>query len=191
VDAAQRNGNLAVFPSKTQELTTISFDAKPGQALFVSRLMHQLLSRLPIALLLSTVVACSAEGAGGAVTSKGGATSSGGNGFVLGGMDTGGNGTGTTGPYALPDGYTKADLGGHKLGEALMTTSNPTLSKCASEIRLSPRRRWLRPDRASRLSNLLRQRANHRPGETRSGGQEAAVLRHGRHGHTQADDQRG
>ena len=90
--------------------------------------MHQLLSRFAFTLLLSTVVACSAEGAGGAVTSKGGATSTGGSGFILGGMDTGGNGTGATGPYGLPDGYTKADLGGLKLGEALMTTSNPTLS---------------------------------------------------------------
>jgi fibro-slime domain-containing protein len=86
-------------------------------------------------LLLSPLVACSAGGAGGAeVTPQGGSSASGGSSFMLGGQQGGGDGGGSAGPYMLPAGYTKADLGGLKLGEALTTASHPTLSKCASEI---------------------------------------------------------
>ncbi len=62
--------------------------------------------------------------------SRGGSTSNGGSG---GGIVVGG-GSGGAAPYVLPDGYTKTDLGGLKLGEALTTTDSPTLEECAREI---------------------------------------------------------
>ena len=49
-----------------------------------------------------------------------------------GGAASGGSGGGA--PYMLPQGFNKAELGGFKLGEALTTTSSPTLSTCATEI---------------------------------------------------------
>ena len=60
-----------------------------------------------------------------------GGSSSGGSGIIVGG---GSGGSGGSAPYVLPDGYTPADLGGFKLGEALTTTSNPTLAECSTEI---------------------------------------------------------
>jgi fibro-slime domain-containing protein len=90
----------------------------------------------PLALLLA---ACSADG--GAIDGGGGDSGSGGSG--TGGSGTGsglnlgsggGSGGGPAKPYVLPDGYTKTDLGGFKLGEALTTASNPTLENCATEI---------------------------------------------------------
>lgn len=95
-------------------------------------------SVLPV--LLSTLLACSAEGGATDEGDKGG-SSSGGSGPILGGTGpilggSGGTASGGSGnaTYTLPAGYTKADLGGFKLGEALTSTSNPTLAKCTSEI---------------------------------------------------------
>jgi fibro-slime domain-containing protein len=93
---------------------------------------------VPLFTLLITALACSAEGgstddAGG----SGGSGASAGSGIVLGGTSTNGGATGDSGSssqYALPAGYTKADLGGFKLGEPLTSVSHPTLAKCASEI---------------------------------------------------------
>jgi fibro-slime domain-containing protein len=100
--------------------------------------MRPTLTRSSVPLLVLAIAACSAKGdpddEGGGAT--GGSSSSAGSGIVLGGKNgSGGAGNPTAGSsYILPAGYSKADLGGLKLGEALTTTSNPTLSKCASEI---------------------------------------------------------
>lgn len=101
------------------------------------------ITSLTLGLILGSL-ACSAESSGSGVE---GGSSNGGSGISLagagvmlggsvgsdgGGSDSGGSGG--SGPYTLPAGYTKADLGGFRLGEALTTTSNPTLGRCASEI---------------------------------------------------------
>jgi fibro-slime domain-containing protein len=100
--------------------------------------MRSTIALSSVPLLALAIVACSAKGDpdddGGGAT--GGSSSSAGSGIVLGGNNnsggTGNSAAGTT--YSLPAGYSKADLGGFKLGEALTTTSKPTLAACASEI---------------------------------------------------------
>lgn len=92
---------------------------------------------LPVCALLIAACGCSAEGGSdGDAGGSGGSGATAGGGIVLGGTTSGGGttGSGGSGPYMLPAGYTKADLGGFKLGEALTPGANPTLSKCASEI---------------------------------------------------------
>ncbi len=103
--------------------------------------MRSLFTLLSLSLTIA-LGACSAGGdpaegvdsgsgaSGGSTATSGGSTASGGSGVVVGGNGGGGGAA----PYMLPAGYTKADLGGLKLGEALTTASNPMLSTCASEI---------------------------------------------------------
>lgn len=91
--------------------------------------------------LLLVSLACSAGGepapgldSGGGASASGGANPSGGSGVVLGGSGGSGAGGASAAPYRLPAGYTKTDLGGFKLGEALTSSSSPSLSSCATEI---------------------------------------------------------
>jgi fibro-slime domain-containing protein len=84
-------------------------------------------------------LACSAGSKGGSVTTgpEGGSANGGGGGLILAGNSGsggGGDAQGGAAPYLLPSGYTKTDLGGLKLGDALTSTSNPSITKCASEL---------------------------------------------------------
>ncbi|HVY31010.1 MAG TPA: fibro-slime domain-containing protein [Polyangiaceae bacterium] len=86
-------------------------------------------------------LACSA-GSEGATVQSGGGSTNGGSSSSAGSLNLGDTSNGGTdaqggsgpGPYTLPADYTKADLGGLKLGDPLTTGSNPTIGKCASEI---------------------------------------------------------
>jgi fibro-slime domain-containing protein len=109
--------------------------------------MRTLLTLAPVAVSITALLACSAGGQpsqgvgsdGGSSSGASGGSGSGatgGTGIVVGSggsSGSGGSGGGST-AYVLPEGYTKADLGGLKLGAALTSSSSPTLESCTTEI---------------------------------------------------------
>jgi fibro-slime domain-containing protein len=98
--------------------------------------MRHFVHSLPLSALLVAALGCSAEGGSNDDGGGGGSGATAGSGIMLGGTTASGGSDGgaATAQYVLPAGYTKGELGGFKLGEALTTGSNPTLAKCATEI---------------------------------------------------------